>query len=771
MKAQEVNAMFVKALGYTVEWNDVNAKAEELEVAITAADDNSVLRGEAFAALRATLDVPKMDGTDTLGTVLALPNYVSPVAPTPEVVEVVSIKALNLKQIEVVYNSEIEDAGDEGNYSDDASTALINANADFELQEDNMTVIITLETAADQQDVVEVTVEDIAEDDTTIEIEFLDLTIPTVDSAEAVGNDTIKVFFSEPMENGLTTKANYAVEDADGDTLYVKNVTSPAGSNAMYALVELYSDLEGDVTITVSDVKDFNEFTALDTELDVVVTVDEEGPVVVDYKDATPTGVTLILNEDVESAETLADFYHTNTSNIAATVSVSGNEIELTFASGDEMPVGTAYIYVAEEAINDLWDNDNDKLTFAVEVIVDETAPAVDGEVDVTGQDTVEITFTEDVVEGDDFAVTLLDEDGEEVDNAATVTITDEVMKLDFADALYGDFSVVLEDLEDEAGNTMDDTTLTFTVDDETQPTEADFTGTIYNAGTADQLVVINFDQDMDADAIATKTMYWFGAENFDDDDVTITLIDEGVEIAAPAADVFVLAAGDVITVGRLADEAGNLLDTLTADVTLTNGSVDLAAPDVELTAPDTVVVTAVDELTSIDTTKYSFDAGVTIAKVKTTTNSDGNTEIVFTLGADVNTDATSGGAITLTVAGDAGSNVYGQDMPAAGYVVADACAPEVDEITFVNATTIEITFTEDLESDYFTTLGTDGFSVTGGDAELTKAVLAADGNVVTLTGTDFTVDTNVFFDDVYTVNDMDDNSLEAFDYTDELEQ
>ncbi|MCG8552880.1 MAG: S-layer homology domain-containing protein, partial [Desulfobacterales bacterium] len=109
MKAQEVNAMFLKALGYTVEWDDVNMKAEEIEVGVTASDTTSVLRGEAFAAMVEVLNTPKMDETDTLGTKLALPNYEPPTPPAPAAVAMTGAVAINSKMVEVSLDSD-EDA-------------------------------------------------------------------------------------------------------------------------------------------------------------------------------------------------------------------------------------------------------------------------------------------------------------------------------------------------------------------------------------------------------------------------------------------------------------------------------------------------------------------------------------------------------------------------------------------------------------------------------------------------------------------------------------
>jgi hypothetical protein len=166
--------------------------------------------------------------------------------------------------------------------------------------------------------------------------------------------------------------------------------------------------------------------------------------------------------------------------------------MEITFTT-NELPQGTAYVYVLKEAVNDLWDIENAQEMIAVEVELDETAPEVDGEVDVDDEDVIIITFTEDmdadsIVDEDNY--TLLDEDGDEVEDAivsAVASDTDEVT-ITFDDELSGFYSIVLEDLEDLAGNDIADTTLEFEVDDLTAPLVADFSATIYNPGTDEQI-------------------------------------------------------------------------------------------------------------------------------------------------------------------------------------------------------------------------------------------------------------------------------------------
>jgi hypothetical protein len=120
MKAQEVNAMLLKALGYTVAWEDVNTEAAAMGFAVDAADDTLVLRGEGFAALRAALDVMPMDAEVTLGSELGLEDkgYVAPVV-VPEAYEA-TVAMAGVKAVEVTFNMPVEE---------DAATILVKKGA------------------------------------------------------------------------------------------------------------------------------------------------------------------------------------------------------------------------------------------------------------------------------------------------------------------------------------------------------------------------------------------------------------------------------------------------------------------------------------------------------------------------------------------------------------------------------------------------------------------------------------------------------------------
>ena len=93
---------------------------------------------------------------------------------------------------------------------------------------------------------------------------------------------------------------------------------------------------------------------------------------------------------------------------------------------------------------------------------------------------------------------------------------------------------------------------------------------------------------------------------------------------------------------------------------------------------------------------------------------------------------------------------------------------PEVDKVVYVGSTTIEVILTEAIADKTVVTEGKNGFSVSGGNAELTNAEV--NGNVVTLTCKNFRNTTDVSYNDVFGLADEHGNALKSFTKTDKLE-
>lgn len=716
---RQLNAWFYNLLGF--EGNAWATPALAEAIGLPSSSDDELLRDELVGTLYEVItEQSKKDSTTTIIEDLVTAGVVAEevavaaglkeeVVVVPEDLEVVSVKAINLVQTEVVFNMGVDEdtATDVANYTIEDTDGNNIAVSDAELLEDGVTVVLTHANAG-QQTKATVAIEDIEDleevaiaDFESEEVEYLDMTIPTVIAAEVVGNDTIKVTFSEPMDAATVVKANFEVNDGD---LYI-NTATPQNNNTE-ALIVLYSDLEeGTVEVSVSnDVEDAAGFGVVPKTLEATVTEDDSAPVVVGYKNAKTTEVTLVFDEQIEIADaTAANYYHTNSGNpiandlVAGDLSDNGKELTLDF-TGNELPEGTAYVYILKESINDLWDNENSQIMFEITVEKDETAPVIE-ELEVVTQDQITIEFDEDLdadIAEDKDNYTVLDADGEEVE-IDDITYANKVVTVDFDDDLSGVYSIVIENIEDASENEMDTKTLEFEVDDMIAPVAAtDFDATLFNAGAAGQMVKINFGEKMATDGkYSVLDIEKYVVDNNVladlDADVEIKLVDNGeaVEITVEstvdnATDGVDLAANNVVF-GRVADAAGNYTALLENTVAMTAAG-NVLIDTVEVVALDKIEVTfddllddfnASDIIITTDNTDDGTapaDSALSLAKRSISTDKDGNTVVTITLVDELEYNATTDGATSVYayIVSENSENKYGETVSTNDNKVAD---------------------------------------------------------------------------------------------------
>jgi hypothetical protein len=732
-------------------------------------------------------------------------GYMDPiVTPTPEpIVLTATASADNLIQIYVVYSQEVDEksAEDLDNYEiEDVDIA------DAELQDDGVTVVLTLADDQDQQTKVDLVINKvkdtagtvIATDYTIEDIELLDMTIPAILEASVVGNDTVKVVFSEPMKTTeLEDKTNYEVKS--NKTLYVKKAT--AQKNDTEVLVEMYSKLpEGEISFKVkSDVEDYAGFGVVADAMTLAVVKDEEKPVVIGYENADQDEVTLIWSEDIEIKDgDKANFYHTNYKNTIdadlTAAEIDGNKMTLKF-SDHPLPEGTAYIYVLKESVNDLWDNKNDQQMIQVEVEVDEIPPEVD-EVKVTAEDQIEITFTEDLddetAEDEDNYV-ILDDEGDEIEDIISdITLNGKKVTIDFVDKLNGDYSIVISDVEDKAGNEIVEVTVPFTVGDKTAPDPDEFKATIYKPGAEGQLLKVDFKDKMATEgkySVLDVDKYEIDGTNLEDiDGVKIEISDDGksVEITIPSDDdvddpaeddYLNVAVGSTLIIARVADAAGNKMAPLYTDPITIAGSTSIAIDYARATALDTVKVRftgnldkfEVEDLAITTDSDYDENEEVGIGSVEVGLD-DGKTLVTFTLSEDLELDYGNGSpTYYVHVIGEESEDVYGAKILLNDKMeIADKIAPTVAEdvydedkldIVFANGvtdSTITITFTEDMKTQ------ADGANYEHFKFDL--IIKDEDGDALTAGDYMITVSGKKLIITIHGVDDLEDYSIQSVD-------
>jgi len=639
----------LNGMGYNAAWDDVLNMAARVEMlepgdVLKFADISALTRDHAVGIMASALTGITADGI-TLAEALvkagavdeekmiAYGLYEPAATPTPVPVELTAeAYADTLVQVTVVFSDKVDadSAKKADNYKINGGDIKIEK---AELKDDGVTVVLTLEFAsADKiknQDKFDLTIKGVkAADGTEIkettlkDLEFFDDTIPTVVDAQVVGKDTIKVIFSEPVKaktteiDGETTiyKLNKADFVVNNGKLFVKEVVLQ--NNYTEAMVKLYSTLkEGEATIQVkSTVEDFAGFGVIGKIIALNVVKDTEAPVVIGYEDAKPNGVTLIFSEDIQfDGKNVNEWYHTNSKNIVDDVTIDGNKATLKFNT-NEMPQGTAYVYVEKEAVKDYWDNKNTKQMIQIEVELDTTPPEVKEVKQGDGEDIVVVEFSEEMNKNsieDEDNYTILDKDGEEqkkLVKTATAKDDNKKVELKLSKKISGEFTLIIKDVEDTAGNKIVEGSYEFTIVDKTPPKPADVKVYLYNPGKADQMIKIDFGEEMAVEGKYSvddieKYQYkdgntWKAIKSLKE--VELDVVDDGraVEIRIPA-DVEgnkSFKDKDELMIGRVADAAGNYTDDLYFVKQMkVLDTVDIDS--VEATARDTVKIKFADEV------------------------------------------------------------------------------------------------------------------------------------------------------------------------------
>jgi len=617
-------------------------------------------------------------------------------------VAVESVKAINTKQLEVVFNQEMDkdSAESEGFYEvynngSSSKTALGDSSA--ALSDDGKTVTITLNNLITdkltnsteakvivKKDIKAKSGAKLAKDATIEKIEVEDGIIPTVSKVEATGERNIKVTFSEPVFDGKDDSIatsnfkvesgtyQYFVQSTDLDcnvinlTLGTKLIEGPIdvtvnsdGVEKDYAIVDYagYKVFKGKTT--------FNYVK--DTSVSVVT-----------VKEAKPKSIKLAFSKPIKA--TNVDLYHSvkNAANYRATQSTGGKYVdELTFEYGEDsrVPAGTVKLYLVNSGDEDSYemiDGYGIKVpdqTLTAEIVVDETAPVFSsGDFDTNKK--IFLTFDEELesseaIKEDHYKVKkvsdgdVIDIDHityEENDKENTVTL---YPLSDLDDNT--EYIVTVEEAQDIAGNkTTKEYTYTFTTGDNTNPYVKDGTGkdssndTSCYAVNADGKIYIAFSEPMNESQMLDLNNYMVdikdgeGFVELDSDNDKVTKISDRkvlIDLDAKIAE----GVTPNVKVAPIMDLAGKRLNGSVDSKEVENiGGEEVKVSKAELIAKNKVKLTFNTQLSSYKNTDVLFvGAGLTESAIDTESvesmvvNDDGNSEVILILNENLQTDVT----------------------------------------------------------------------------------------------------------------------------------
>ena len=329
------------------------------------------------------------------------------VTTTDVVVE--SVKAINCKQIQVVFNQEMDKDSVESEefyeIQDKSSNKVELGESSASLGDDGKTVTITLnKNVSDKltnsseakvivkKDIKAKSGTKLAKNATFDKVEVEDGITPTVREVKATGESFIRITFSEPVydkgDDNIINTANFKVESGT----YQYFVSKATLNNNVIDLVVGTKLIEGPVTVTVNNagpdkddcIRDYAGY-ALFKGATTFNYVKDTSVSVITVKSAKPDKVVLHFSKPIKGTD--IKLYHSaknaeSYKAIADTKDLFKDEITFTYDSDTQkkLPSGTVNLFLVNSGVDDykLVDGYGIKVpdqTLTCEIVVDETAP------------------------------------------------------------------------------------------------------------------------------------------------------------------------------------------------------------------------------------------------------------------------------------------------------------------------------------------------------------------------------------------------------------
>lgn len=392
---QEASVLMLKALGYTAPtdftWTTAYTKAKSLGLfnTLNLKETNDILRGDLFKVMLNTLY------TDVKGQTYRLGEKLEVLEPEMLPFEVKSITAENLKEIEVVFNKQVE----EGTLSS-SDFVISGRTVTPELLSDGVTVRLLVSSTLSDNTTYSLRISGIsATDDTdlsTVSKSFKtdEGKMPSVESVRLLGPEFIEITFDEPIKTAGTLQLY------SGTTLYT-TATSFEGLGTRTIIADLAKQPVSGSTYTykVRNFKDYVNYSNESYDIKLIYKPTSLDPVA-SVKKATQTYVLVEFNKLVTGV-TKEHFYHSTSSKMpleiytdaAMTHPISETDqveqIYVKFAErvedsivGNPLPAGTVSIHILEEnasgnVIEDEYANAYLGGTYSANVVADTSKPQV----------------------------------------------------------------------------------------------------------------------------------------------------------------------------------------------------------------------------------------------------------------------------------------------------------------------------------------------------------------------------------------------------------
>nr|WP_145404418.1 S-layer homology domain-containing protein [Paenibacillus xylanexedens] len=252
--------------------------------------------------------------------------------------KVESAAATNLKQVVVTFDGSVEQESAEtvSNYT---ISNLTVENATLGADKKSVTLLLSNSSNFVNQRQTSVVVNNVKNADNsktisgTVSFTPLDVTVPTVESVQALGTKAVKIKFSEPVRQEGIISSNFRIDD--------KAIAATVQYTYPDTVILATELTEGAHTLRVSNVTDFSGLTIVPNTSDFTATVDTAAPVVQSVTSKDLKQVTITFDEPVKS---VSSAYANVSSFTSATPVVKDNKVTLNFANPLNATENTIYL-------------------------------------------------------------------------------------------------------------------------------------------------------------------------------------------------------------------------------------------------------------------------------------------------------------------------------------------------------------------------------------------------------------------------------------------
>ncbi|MFC4769471.1 S-layer homology domain-containing protein [Effusibacillus consociatus] len=623
------------------------------------------------------------------------------------VLKVDSVSATNLKEIVVAFNKAVDKDTAETTANYTVKVGAVTKTATAKLNADGKAVTLTLAGGSElvNQDTFEVTVENVKDtkgaviSKTTKSAQVFDVTAPKALSVAVTGPSTLEVTFSEPVNVAGTYKIN--------NGSYSVAPVAATGTNKV--TLNISSLPEGTYTLNVADAVDFAGFKSGTQDLSFTFAKDTTAPTV-SVDTVKQNEVKLVFSKAIVAGDQAnVKVYHTyngNSSYEATSYSWTDSKTLVATFNGNYIPVGSATVFVKagdETNVRDAWGNALKNASLNVSVTADTQAPTVTG-VKFVDSTHIDVTFSE-AVTGADVAAnyTLKDASNSAVAVSAAVKQgTTNTYRLTTAQLTGGSYnlSIAADVIADTsiAQNKLAAYSTTLSVSDKVAPIVG---AAVTNKGDATATKIkLSFNEVMatsGSGSVLDLGNYQLAGAALPEG-TTVATEDGGkaVLFTVPAQTLN----GVTLTVGRVADVAGNFVSAFSTPVVIATDVID----DNDIKNAKTVNATTVTfevlaPLSAIDYSKFTVGGKAAVSATYVNQSVDDgkvNGSLVTVRVADADKWAANATPAIATTAAGAFTTTFGT-AAANGITVpaADKTAPTVSTTKVTGANQITITYSE----------------------------------------------------------------------------